>query len=71
MTEQATLNENVIENDLNLCNSANRWKNYNRRTWPETRIFIEMDSACRNQQGSYDEVENSAVPFLLFSKHCG
>ena len=25
-----------------------------------------MDSACRNQQGICDEVENSARPFLLF-----
>ena len=25
-----------------------------------------MDSACRNQQGNSDEVENSARPFLLF-----
>ena len=30
------------------------------------RIFIGMDSACRNQQGNCDEVENSARPFLLF-----
>ena len=37
----------------------------------ETRIFIEMDSACRNQQGNSDEVENSARPFLLFFQHCG
>ena len=41
-------------------------KNHDRRPWPETRIFIEMDSACRrNQQGNCDEVENSARPFLL------
>ena len=71
MTEQATLNENVSENDLNLCNTANGWKNHDRRPWPETRIFIEMDSACRNQQGNCDEVENSARPFLLFFQHCG
>ena len=67
MTEQATLNENVSENDMNLWNSANSWKNHDRLPWPETRIFIEMDSACRNQQGTYNEVENSALPFLLFS----
>ena len=30
------------------------------------RIFIEMDSACRNQQGNCDEVENSAWSFFLF-----
>ena len=41
-------------------------KNHDRRPWPETSIFIEMDSACRNQQGNCDEVENSARPFLLF-----
>ena len=42
-------------------------KNLDRRTWPETRIFIEMDSACRNQQGNCDEVENSARPlFVIF-----
>ena len=29
------------------------------------RIFIEMDDACRNQQGSYDAVENSAMPFFV------
>ena len=29
-------------------------------------FFIEMDSACRNQQGKCDEVENGARPFLLF-----
>ena len=40
-------------------------------TWPETRIFIEVASACRSQQGNYDEVENSARPFLLFFQHCG
>ena len=45
-------------------------KNLDRRPWPETRIFIEMDSACRNQQGNCDEVENSARPFLFF-QHCG
>ena len=27
-------------------------KNLDRRPWPETKIFIEMDSACRNQQGN-------------------
>ena len=40
-------------------------KNLDRRPWPETRIFIEMDSACRNQQGNWDEVENSARPFFV------
>ena len=37
------------------------------RPRPETRIFIEMDSACMNQQGNCDEVENTVVPgqFLL------
>ena len=40
-------------------------KNLDRRPWPETRIFIEMDSACRNQQGNGDEVENSARPFFV------
>ena len=41
-------------------------KYHDRRPWPETRIFLEIDSACRNQQGNCDEVENSARPFLLF-----
>ena len=41
-------------------------KIHDRRPWPETRIFIEMDSACRNQQGNCDAVENSAWSFLLF-----
>ena len=27
---------------------------------------MEMDSACRNQQGNCNEVENSARTFLLF-----
>ena len=40
-------------------------KNHDRRPWPETRIFIEMDSACRNQQGNCDEVENIARPFFV------
>ena len=39
--------------------------------WPETRIFIEMNSECRNQQGNCDEVENSAWPLLLFFQLCG
>ena len=65
MTEQA-LNENDSENDFNLWNTANDWKNHDRRSWPETRIFKEMDSACRNQRGNCDEVENSARPVLLF-----
>ena len=52
MTEQTTLNQNVSENDVNLWNSANGWKNLDRRPWPETRISVEMDSACRNQQGN-------------------
>ena len=30
------------------------------------RICIEMDSACRNQQGNCDEVENSARPFFCY-----
>ena len=38
---------------------------------PATRIFIELDSACRNQQGNCTEVENSARPCLLFFQHCG
>ena len=67
MTEQATLIESVSENDLNLTVG----KNHDRRPWPETRIFIEMDSACRNQQGNCDEVENSTRQFLLFFQHCG
>ena len=46
-------------------------KNHDRRPWPETRIFVEKDSACRNQQGNCDEFENSAQPFLLFFRHCG
>ena len=46
------MNQNVSENDVNLWKSANGWKNLDRRPWPETRIFIEMDSACRNQQGN-------------------
>ena len=29
------------------------------------RIFIEMDSACRNQQDNCDEVENSARQFFV------
>ena len=29
------------------------------------RIFIEIDSACRNKQGNCDEVENSAGAFLV------
>ena len=52
MTEQTTLNQNVNENDVNLWNSANGWKKSRYTTLPETRIFIEMDSACRNQQGN-------------------
>ena len=44
-------------------------KHHDRRPWPEMRIFIEMDSECRNQQGNSDEVENSAWPFLLFFQH--
>ena len=40
MTEQVTLIENVSENDLNLPVE----KNHDRRSWPETMIFIEMDS---------------------------
>ena len=66
MTVQATLNENVSENDLNLWNTANGWKNHDRRPWPEMRIFKEMDSACRNKQGICDEVESSAGQFWYF-----
>ena len=40
-------------------------KHHDRRPWPETRIFTEMDSACRNQQGNCDEVESSARPFFF------
>ena len=40
-------------------------KNLDRRPWPETRIFIEMDSASRNKQGNCDGVENSARPFFV------
>ena len=62
MTEQTILNENVSENDVNLRKSANGRKKI---SWPEMRIFIEMDSVCRNQQGNCDEVENSARPFFV------
>ena len=71
MTEQATLNENVSENDLILEILLTVRKNHGRRPWPETRILIEMDSACRNRQGNCDEVENRARTFLLFFQHCG
>ena len=69
-TEQATLNEFVkmISTSEILLTVE---KNDDSRPWPETRIFIEMDSACRNQQGNCDEVEHSARPFLLFFQHCG
>ena len=40
-------------------------KHHDRQPWPETRIFIEMDSACRTQQGNCDEVEHSARQFLV------
>ena len=40
-------------------------KTHDKQSWPEMRIFIEMDSACRNQQGNCDEVENSARPFFV------
>ena len=40
-------------------------KNHDRLPWPEMRIFIELDSACRNQQGNCDEVKNSARPFFV------
>ena len=48
-------------------------EHHDRRPWLDTRIFIEMDSACRNQQGTCncDVVENSARPFLLFFQLCG
>ena len=46
-------------------------KNHDRRPWPETRILIEMDSACRNQQGNCGEIKNSVRPFLLLFQHCG
>ena len=66
MTVQATLNENVSE-IIQTCEILlTVGKHHDRRPWPEMRIFIEMDSECRNQQGNCDEVENSARPFLLF-----
>ena len=43
-----------------MWNSANGWKNLDRRPWPETRIFIEMDSACKNQQ--VIEMRSKIVP---------
>ena len=42
-------------------------KNDDSRPGPETRISIETDSACRNQQGNCNEVENSARPFFVIS----
>ena len=30
----------------------------------ETKILIKIDSACRNQQGNCNVVENSAQPFF-------
>ena len=71
MTEQATLNEHVSKNDLICEILLTLGKNHDRRPWPVTRIFTEMDSACRNQQVNCDEVENSAWSFLLFFQHCG
>ena len=71
MTEQAKLNENISENVLTSEILPTLGKNHDRRPWPETRIFIGMDSACRNQQGNCDEFENSAWSFLLFFQHCG
>ena len=71
MREQATLNENVSENDFNCEILLTVGKNYDRQPWPEMRIFIEMDSVCRNQPGNCDEVENSTWPFLLLFQHCG
>ena len=41
-------------------------EHHDRRPWPERRIFIEMDSACMNQQGNCDEVENSVRLFCYF-----
>ena len=56
---------------IETCEILTVGKNHDRRPWPETRVFIEMDSACRNQQGNYDEVKNSARPISLFFQHCG
>ena len=73
ISKQATLNKNVCENYLNLRILLTVGKIHDRRPWPETRIFIEKDSACRNQQlfeGNCDPVENGARPFLLFFQHC-
>ena len=42
-------------------------KNHDRWPWPETRIFIEMDSACRNQRGNCDEVKIVPGHFCYFS----
>ena len=62
MTEQATLNENVSENDLTCEILLTVGKYHDRRPWPETRIFIEMDSACMNLQGNCNY---SAGPFFV------
>ena len=40
-------------------------KNLDRRPCPETRIFIEIYSACRNQEGNCNEVETSARPYFV------
>ena len=58
--------------DIEFCETLlTVGKNQDKRPWPETSFFffffIKIDSACRNQQGNCDEVENSARPFLLFS----
>ena len=45
-------------------------KNHDRRPWPENRIFIEMDSVCRNQQGNCDDSKIVPSHFCYFFQHC-
>ena len=57
MKEQAIWSEKLPESDFDLWTVAKAGQKYDSWPWPEKRNFIEMYSACRNQQGNGDKAE--------------
>ena len=70
-TEQATLNENGAKM-ISTCELLlTVGKNHDRRPWPETRIFIELDSACRISKVIAMRSKIVLGNFCYFYHYCG
>ena len=62
MEMQTTSSEKFTESDFDLWTALNARQNHESWPWPKTRIFIEMYSAFKKQQGNGKRRGGELVP---------